>query len=240
MNKQNEEETYSGDGDADVDAGPLDGDQTKHGLTLQTIVETMADPEFTTEQLPELWQQAVEQRGGRCVPELRDRWQHGIDGMSRRCTTYLQLVKLGAVVDGMPVGAWYDSGLFAEQARRLVGQATPEQLIQTLETAMQHPQTMRLVGNHILSWATAEQLTGPVIEQLGWDDRLADTATRPEPGPRDRWRHIREHIQQDLLDDSSNAWVVLCGIAEPGTRIGIIAELAIAIEPDNRPVRNET
>ena len=232
MNKPEPEQQNPDGGVEAPDTG-----QAKPGMTLQAITETMADPEFTAEQLPELWQQLAEDGRAPLSRFPRYRWKRGIEAMYSRCAIYPQYTELVVVLGEMPAEAWHATDQTSKQVHKLLRQATPKQLQQALDYERQHPQTMRLVGNHILSWAVIEQLTGPVIEQLGWDDRLADTATRPTASPRDRWRHIREHIQQDLLDDSSNAWVVLCGIAEPGTPIGIIAELAIAIEQQTRPVQ---
>ena len=242
MNKQNEEETYSGDGDADVDAGPLDGEQTKHGLTLQTIYETMKHPEFAAEQLPELWQQVADPGGTPLTRLRRDRWQHGIEAMYLRCETYPQHTKLAGVLNGLPPDAWHTTGWIMTQGRDLLQQATNGQLLHALAQEQQNPPEQQIASYHILMRAGVEQLTRQIVEQLTWrHSEPAAWAAMVENGPDDdRRRHIAETIQQQLLEDNDNAWPVFLGIIEPGHTIGDTAALAAAIEQQHHPSRQTT
>ena len=209
-------------------------------LAPQTITDTMENPAFEAEQLPELWQQAMGPDGAALTSERRDLWRHGIETMYRRCETYPQHAKLMVVLAGMLPGAWYDVGLSATQAHGLLKQATPEQIREALTWEQQHrPVGQGSVSNHVLAWAGIDQLTGPVIEQLSWNSGMATRATRPSDGTVavHRVQRINEQIQNQLLDGDNNAWVVFLGIVEPGTRIGDAAELAKAIA-QNRTVRH--
>ena len=59
MNKTNQQNNTIGN-----NADGTDGcGQTDTGLTVQATVDTMENPEFTAEQLPELWQQITEHDG---------------------------------------------------------------------------------------------------------------------------------------------------------------------------------
>ena len=215
-----------------------DGAANKNRVTWQTITETMADPGFTPEQLPELWRQALKP-GETAMPEkLRGRWRHGIDVMYQRCETYPQHTKLMSVIDGMPAEASGGANWFAIQAHDLLRQATPLQLQEALEHERQiHPTGRRVVSSHILTWAVIEQLTGPVIEQLSWNSGVASWVSKPGTGPtfRDRWQHIGEYIQNHLLDGNKDAWAVFYGIIDTGSNIGDAAELAKTIEQQTQP-----
>ena len=225
---------------------------------LETITATMEDSAFTAEQLPGLWQQieAAGLAGGEPVTRAlsmddvvwqqieaanradadptRSVWRKGIEAMYRRCDTYPQHTQLAITLAAMPADAWHTPGRAVNHAINLLKQATPEQLIQALEHERQHPDAWWTVHSHLLiQWhVTAEQLTGPVIEQLLWSDRLHEYATTAEPPntERDAWRRIIEHIQQQLLGGNENAWDVFLDIADPGTPIGDIAAVAAAIE----------
>ena len=224
------------DSDEDDDVGP-GTNQTDNGIALQTITETMEHPGFTAEQLPELWQQVLE-------PDDYERvcaWNDGTDVMYRRCETYPQHTKIAAVLSGLRFG-WRDADWVVTQGHNLLRQATPEQIREALTWEQQHPENPWSVSDHVLEWAAGEQITGPVIEQLEWQDWFQPWTTTPEDGntDNDRWLHIREHIQQRLLGGDKDAWVVFHGIVEPGTRIGAVAELANSIEQLTAPGRNET
>ena len=221
------------------DRGPA-GD----GLSPEKITETMADPAFTPEQLPGLWQQIVEPDKS---PYCPDGWESGIEAMYRRCETYSQYAILTIVLSEIPFMAWHQTDLIIDQADDLRRRATPEQLLQALVFEQQHRGHWWTASDHILDDATAEQLSGPVIEQIPWYDEFAERGTLPEDEiPEDdvighaRCRHIVEHIQKRLLGGDSNAWTVFCGIADNGTVIGETAELAATIEQQNRPSRSRT
>ena len=228
MNKPNEEEQ-----DADGPAGALDTNQAETVSSLKAIAETMAKPECTAEQLPELWQQVI-----RHPVQLRARiWLDGVKAMYRRCTTYPQHTEIAVVLSGMSPWAWHTDAKIRNRAGNLFEQAGPEQLQQALIFARQHPESRWTVREHILASAGPEQLTGPVIEQFDWCSAMTTCATMPDNGPDEhyKWRLIIEHIQQQLLEDDKNAWVVFLGIVEPGGHIGDTAELANAIEQNQRP-----
>ena len=213
------------------------------------MTETMEHPEFNTEQLPELWQQSMGHvvTGTSTCYEL---WNDGIEALYRRCETYPQHAQLARTLSGMPDDAWCDTGKIAAQADDLARQATPTEIQQALVHERQHPESWWKASDHILTWATDEQLTGEAIEQLPWNNHLLDYATTAEQlaamdpafeQVRSRRRqHIVEHIQQQLLGGNSSAWVVFLGIIEPGTRIGDAAELANAVAQQNGPVRTRT
>ena len=215
--------------------------QTKPVMAAQVITETMENPEFGADQLPALWQQVTEPDGTLPSSDRRNRWHDGIETMYRRCETYPQHAKLTAVRSGTetPNRTWYDTGWVSIQARDLLRQATPTQLQQALDYEQQHPGSKWRASEHILKWANMAQLTGQIIEQLEWNDGLAACTATPEKPTtdRDRWRHIAEQIQQQLLNSNDDVRTVFHGIVEPGNRIGAIAELAIAIEQKHRAVR---
>ena len=240
MNKPNEENKDFGIV-ADIDAGPLGEDQAKPETTLKAITGTMADHGFTPEQLPELWQQAMEP-SGHLSAERQQAWNDGIKAMYSRCETYTQHTKIAIIQSAMPYSARSQTGWTAAQAHKLLQQATPEQIRQSLAYEQQHPGSCWQGSDYILTWANIGQLTGPVIEQLEWNIKLAVWTTAPGDGTttRGRGRHISEHIQQQLLEGNDNAWNMFLGIVGPGTRIGAAAALAIAVELKNRPVRQET
>ena len=210
----------------------------------ETVTETMNDPAFTPEQLPELWQQAVERTAGEPAGEpitgraLKDRWRNGIEAMYLRCETYLQHTKLALVLSRMPDSAWCETVPVMNHAIGLLKQAAPEQIQQALAHNKEDPGSWWLIYDDILRYATVEQLTGAVIAQLPWNNRMADWATKQETGTTEhdlRRRHIVEQIQQQLLGGNKHAWDVFCGIAEHGTPIDENAELALAIEHQHRP-----
>ena len=234
------------DSDEDDEVGP-GTNQTDNGIALQTIIETMEHPGFTAEQLPELWRRITERPDGGTLNRLRrDRWRHGIDAMYRRCETYPQHAELAVILSEMPHGAWRYAGRVITQGDNLAKQATPEQIQQALVCEQQHPKSWWKPSDHVLTDATDEQLTGPVIEQLPWNYWLHSYATKPglhyqfEDVKGRRTRHIVEHVQQQLLDGDNDAWVVFLGIIEHGTRIGGASELVMAIEQQNRRPRSET
>ena len=215
-------------------------DQAKPEMTLKAIAETMTDPEFVAEQLPGLWQQITE-TGGAPLNSLRqNQWKRGIETMFRRCSTYPQHTKLTAAVFELPPVAWYDADRAAARGNDLLEKAEPAQIREALTWEQQRPDGRQRASNHIVTWATIEQLTGPVIERLGWQERYLDYATTAEqyqalkPGSTDpRIRHVVEHIQQELLGGNETAWTVFHGIIEPGDIIGGVAELANAIAQTN-------
>ena len=236
----NKPEQQNADGPADT------ADASK--VSWQTITETMERPEFTPEQLPELWQQAVEPGGIRAGRV--GAWNDGIETMYRRCETYPQHTKIAVILSGTPHGSWHETGWTVAQADDLAHQATPEQIQQALTCEQQHPGGWWRASDHILTWATVAQLTGQVIEQLPWNNRFLDYATTTEQyqamephfeQARSRRRQrIVEHIQQRLLNGNNNAWAVFLGIVGQGTVIGSAIELANAVEHQYRRVQNET
>ena len=82
-----------------------------------------------------------------------------------------------------------------------------------------------------MACADKTQLTGPVIEKLLWSAVFDLWPVTPED--RDQWGHVREHIQQEMLDGNDDAWAVFRGIAET-------AVLAVAIAQQNRTNHNKT
>ena len=233
MHKPNQQQNPDGD-------APLVTNQAKTGLTVQAIWETMKRPECTAEQLPALWQQVMEPGETRLNCDRLDQWLRGIGAMYRRCETYPQHAKIAVVVSGMPNSAWRSDDWIMAQARNLLKQATPEQLQQALACGQQHPTGWWQPSDHILTWAAIEQLTGQILEQIDWNSGMAAEVTTPgdETTGHDRWRHIVEQIQQQLLDGDKNSWTVFHGIVEPGNNIGDSAELAKAIEQLNGSGRN--
>ena len=231
MNKQNQPNT----------AG---NDPAETGTTAQTITEIMTQPGFAAEQLPELWQTT----GGRCDlhDEWANAWNDGVDTMFRRCETYPEHAKIRAVLSGMPDGAWYYRTHISDHGDDMLKQADTEQLLQALAHEQQHTDDWPTT-HQILLWGTIEQLTGPVIEQLRWCNALNHYATGPprpllperESAYRQRIRRIVEHTQQ-LFENNKNAWATFLGIAEPNLTIGDTARLALAIEHQHRPDRNQT
>lgn len=227
--------------DADVDD---DGNQTKHDKWLQTIAETIENPETAAEKLPEIWRQATDPGGTWQTQLLREQaWNDAVETMFRNAETFPQHAKLAVALAGTPPCVWQATGWIITQARELLRQATPEQLLQALEYEQQHPQGWWQVRDHVLTWATLEQLTGPVIAQFEWNSNIVAWGTGPEmenSSFRARWQHISETIQQELLNGDTNAWAVFLGIVVPGNNIGDTAALAVAIEQQHRPVRTET
>ena len=200
------------------------------GLSTEMITETIAELSFTPEQLPGLWLQIIGPYHGRLPEGQRTALILGLGALYRRCDTYPQHVHITAVLAGMPSFGW-DEHL---RVSHLFQRATPTQLLQALACEQQVRGVRCLVFNHILSWASLKQLTGPVIEQLPWNSQVMAWASGPTALGL-RCRHIVEHIQQHLLGGNANAWTVFCGIAETGTLIGEAAVLAAAIEQPSRP-----
>ena len=196
---------------------------------LRTITETMADPGFAPEQLPELWYQITEPDGTPPTNERHARWIHGIGAMYRRCETYVQHTQLSAVLSGMPDPAWHGRGMVnPDDAGELLEQATAAQLQQALKQEQEHPERPWKTSDHLTTWANAKQLTGPVIDLFPWQDWFRTYAATP-----DMWiinfrsnvtRHIVEHVQHRTRDN--NAWEIFLGVAGPGTLIGPTIELA--------------
>ena len=227
--------------DTDVDD---DVNQTKHDKWLQTIAETIENPDTAAEQLPEIWRQATNPNGTWPTQLLQERWNDAVETMFRNAGTYPQHAKLAVALSETPPGAWQATGWIKNQAGELLKQATTDQVLQALEYDQEHPENRRRqVSDHVQIWADIEQLVGPVIAQLQWDDGLAAWADTPDDesigSARDRQR-IVETIQQELLNGDNNAWAVFRGIVEPGHSIGETAALAVAIEQQNRPSRQET
>ena len=232
--------------DPGSDAGTANTNKTAQ----HPIIAAMEHPEFTPEQLPELWKQTKgpdDAHGGQMVA-----WGAGVETLYRRCETYPQHTKIAVILSGIPPNAWHkhtpwhDTGWAVAQADDLAHQATPEQILQALAHEQQHPDGWWRASDHILMWATVAQLTGPVIEQLPWKNQLLDYATTAEQNQatettdfeqvRSRRRqHIVEHIQQRLLGGDNNAWTVFLGIVEPGANVGDTAEIAKAVEQGRRP-----
>ena len=224
-----------------VDKNSVDT-QTQLGTRLHTITETMRNPEFAPEQLPALWEQITEPNGTPLTHLRDDRWRGEIEAMFQRCDTYPQHTKLSGILYGMPDGAWHRTAKISDQARELLLQATPEQLVQALNQERRHTNgSSRMIDNQIMSWAKLEQLTGSVIEQLKWDHGMAAKAGTPDVTRAlpDRWEHVVEHIQQTMLNGDNNAWGVFLGIIDQDTTIGSAAEIAVAIEQPNRPNRQK-
>ena len=227
MNKPNQQ---NADGPADT--------ANVSTVSWQTITETMAHPTFTPEQLPALWQQAVEP--GDMLAERDRAWNDGIEALYERCETYPQHTNLTVILAGMPAGTWHGATTaITAQVDALLRQATPEQLRQAIEYERQYSDGTWRTHSQIIASATLRQLTGAVIEQLEWRDSYLGYATAPwtrteGTGRARRIRHIVEQIQQQLLEGSEAAWTVFLGIAGPGTRIGDAAELAVAVELQNR------
>ena len=216
------------------------------GMSPEKITEIMADPAFTAEQLPGLWQQIADPytlagSSAGSSADYWDSWRAGVEAMYRRCETYPQHTKIGDILCELPSNARHRPGWAAALADELLGRATPDQLLQALEHEQQHPMGWWPVSHLIMMQATAEQLTGPVIEQLRWNTYLVDWAAGTET-PTDaglgRCRHILDYVQQRLLAGSEGAWAVFLGIAESGTLIGEAVELANAIEHKNSPHLN--
>ena len=151
--------------------------------------------------------------------------------MYRRCETYPQYAKTAIALTAMPGDAWYPPEWATTQAKKLLNQATPEQLLQFLKHAQQHPDEWWTVQDHLL---IQRQVTA---DQLLWSDTLSEyvtlgyaTTAKPTSAGRDAYRCSIEHIRQHLLGGDVNAWDVFLGIAGPGTLIGGIAAVAAAIE----------
>ena len=239
---QNHEQRQQLTGMHNLETQDTGGDARNHttrSMTLRAITETMEQPGCMSEQLPTLWQRAIEP--GNSPSGRAKAWTRGVGAMYRRCETYPQHAKLATVLAGLPPGAQHDDGWFAAQGDDLLRQATPAQIQQALEHDQPPKHGGWQVCDHVMMRATIEQLTGPVISQLRWQDWFL---TGPpammfqqnyDSCANQRARHVREHIQQKLLNSSKNAWTVFYGIVEPGNRIGETAVLAVAIEQQHRP-----
>ena len=212
---------------------------------LQTIAETIQDPEASAELLPELWQQD-EDTDTDLTPLtqiIETRWNDMLETMFLNAETYPQYAKLAGPLSGIPGNVWV--GASWEHGRDLLKRATTEQLIQALQHEQRYPKNQQWweASDDIMGWAAIEQLTACVVEQFPWDNRIAGTADTPDDesiGNARCRRHIVETIQQELLNGDNNAWAVFRGIVEPGHSIGETAALAVAIEQQNRPSRQET
>ena len=223
-------------------------DPAETGLTPQAITETMQHPEFGAEQLPELWQNAVEPyvTYSNWLDERVEAWDAGLAAMFERCETYPQHAKIRAVLAGMPDEAWYYSTGNTNRGDIMLQQASTEQLLEALTYEQQHmntqrhPTPYRAVTEQILLWAAADQLAEPVIDQLAWVDHFLGGETALPDGGKNRRRRIIGHTQQNLLEGNNHAWTVFLGIVEYGAVIGETAELALAIEHQHRPDRNQT
>ena len=190
--------------------------QQQTRITAQTIVETVEHPEFRETDLEKLRQQIIADGNW-----LDKDWNNGTAVLYLRCETYPQCTKLTAALHNKGIkhpGEYFGT----EQTKATLATATPEQLVQALKQEQQHPGG-RAPTDDILRYATVEQLTGPVIEQLEWGPRLAwvaavDTdANGPE---KHRQWHVIDHIRQHLLDGDETAWAAYQQIAVTGHRIG--------------------
>ena len=208
-----------------------------NGMSPETITETMAQPEFVAEQLPELWQKTVETSD--LTYKLVNVWNNGIDAMFQRCETYPQHAAITVILAGLPPRAWRENGQNSEQADELLKQATPEQILEALAHEQQHPDGWRSVSSHVLAGTTTKQLTGPVIQQLLWTGWLEMTARGFISGD-ETINYVVEHIQQRLLGGDENAWEMFCGIADDGHTIGDAARITLAVEQQHRPNRHQT
>ena len=229
MNKQDQQDVNA---NSDTGVGQPDTDK-RH----DTIAETAEHPAFTAEQLPALWQQLTEETS---ATERLKAWDRHIDAMYRRCETWPQYAEIQVVLAELPLSAWYYTIQTADHGDDLLRQASTEQLQQSLMFEQQHSREWRLVSKRILSRAGTEQLVGPVITQLAWDNETAAPVPRgyvevDEDDYYNQRRYIVEHIQQEMLDGNDSYWSVFQGIAEPKNRIGDIVELALAIEQQRHP-----
>ena len=212
--------------------------EAEPGLTVKEAAETTTQPGFGPEQLPDFWQRIAGTSGHKQL------WRATVEALYERCETYPQYAALAATLSRMPDDAWYRGDQESVFGGPLVQQATPEQLIEALKH--EHRSKMWKTTHHVLLHANDKQLTGPVIEQLEWDDWFHNVATGQNVDGTDygylgkidwerRVGRIVEHIQQRLLRGNQDAWDIFCGVAGPGNPIGETAELALAIEQQNRP-----
>ena len=243
MNKQDQQDVNA---NSDTGGGQPDTDKRRDMITA-----AMENEGLGPEQLPALWQQLTEETGATELLNVWDRhtgatellnaWDRHIDAMYRRCDTWPQYAEILVVLAELPLSAWYYTTQIADHGDDLIRQASTEQLQQSLMFEQQHSREWREVSKRILSWASTEQLVGPVITQLAWDNETASAGPIPEyvaVAEDDyyyRRRYIVEHIQQEMLDGNDSYWSVFLGIVEPKNRIGDIVELALAIEQQRRP-----
>ena len=223
MNKQNQNLDSAGD-----------------GLSPEKITEIMANPEFTAEQLPGLWQRVEPNiQAAASADDFWARWCDGVADMYERCETYPQYVVLDATLDALPDTSLHVTLCVVGRGQDLFKQASSVQLVHALQVAQKHPGQVDLVSNHIVDWATDEQLVPAVIDLLSWDDQILVAAAAPDAATPEsnfgralarRQRRIVEYVQQRLLKGDKDAWAVFLGIVSDGTLIGDAAELANAIE----------
>ena len=222
MNKQKHEVADAEQANADTNPGQL-------------IVATMERPEFTPEQLPELWQQAVKPIVA-VAGKLGDRinaWNAGLEAMYGRCETYPQHIALELVLSELPRAAWHNEKPYwiTKQVNVLLRQATQEQLLAALTIDRQHQPNNRVsASRHIAAWAAVEKLTEQIVRQLKWSDEMASWLADEPYSDSGQWRHVNDIIRQ-LLGDDNDAWTMFLGIVEPGNTIGDVAELVGVIEP---------
>ena len=218
---------------------PDSGIHAKLDEWLQTIAETIQDPEATAELLPELWQHGEDDDTDLTplTQIIEDRWNGLLETMLLNAETWPQYAKLAGPLSGIPGNGWAAASW--EHGRDLLKQATTEQLQQALQHEQRYPKNQQWwqASDNIKGWTAIEQLTAPVVGQLPWDNRIDDMADTPNDGTvaHDRWRHINTTIRQGLLDGNDNAWTIFQGIVEPDDTIGAVAELAKAVEHQNRP-----
>ena len=214
------------------------------GMSPEKITEIMADPAFTAEQLPGLWQQIAGDDGAVATLDSMHHWCNGIETVFRRCDTYPQHAELAMTLSQMESAAWRFADWATDHCRDLFREAASEQLRQALTFEQQCPEGGWPVATDILAWATPEQLTGPVIAQFRWrSEFLGYTAAPVSWSLEDDFEHARtcrvsrivEHVRQRLLDGDESAWTVFLGIAEGGVSIGEAAALANAIERQDSP-----
>ena len=216
---------------------------------LEAITDTMQHPAFDGDLLATLWPQ-IAGPDGRPLNDSslnrRERWRDGITGMYQRCETYPQYTKIAVRLSGLPKTAWVTNYWIVALAERLLKQATPEQLVEALVHEQQHRGGFWSVCDHILTYATAGQLTGAVVEQLTGPaiEMLVDGAAQfaeindvawddDDTGWTRRIWHVENHIRQHLLDGNSSAWDMFCGIAGPDTTIGDVVQLVNTVEQDD-------
>ena len=218
--------------DTDSGAGPA---ETRP--TAEKTVDTTEQTSIRTNQLPELWDQTTGPDGSTLNDSHQNRWNDKIETMFQRCETWPQYAELAGTVAGMPRGAWGDWHQRQNQAIELLQQATPGQLIESLQAGQPHPLTgWWSTSMQILTYANYDQLTAVIIEQLPWNHTVAWAATQMEgTEEREQLRHVVDVIQQTLLENNEHAWEMFLGIVETGYSIGDVCQIVIATENQNRP-----
>ena len=204
-------------------------------LCSERIAAAMVRPEFTPAHLPGLWQQIEDHQTERWPHRREHAWNNGVGAMFWRCDTFPQFAELAAALFGLPSESWGMPAGWLPRFEDLLCQATEEELLQAFEYEKQHPGyenlvagswRWRLLSSLIGRCAAVEQLTGPIIEQLLWNEVWLTTdmhATADRPEVRRRKQHIVDHIQQHLLAGDTDAWVAFLENVDRETRIGATA-----------------